>query len=320
MQLPLPLRAAIDAVLDGVDREELARAAQELSQRYRAEVRDGRAHLDSSMRALAYLATRLPATYAGIRAALAATAERCCDFTPASLLDVGAGPGTAPWAACETWPTLTQAILIERSAAIGDLGKRFSRELKLNSVVWRGEDFTAGLNDLEPHDLVTLAYVLDEIEERSRDALVGRLWDLTGEVFVIVEPGTTVGWMRILAARGRLIAKGAHILAPCPHALACPLKPPDWCHFSRRVARSKLHREIKAADVPWEDEKFIYLAASRKPGAPVEARVIASPRPASGRMNVKLCRNDGSTAWRLVTRREGSLYKQARRLEWGDAI
>ena len=36
---------------------------------------------------------------------------------------------------------------------------------------------------------------------------------------------------------------GANILAPCPHARPCPLAAPDWCHFSARVARSRLHRE-----------------------------------------------------------------------------
>jgi ribosomal protein RSM22 (predicted rRNA methylase) len=137
---------------------------------------------------------------------------------------------------------------------------------------------------------------------------------------VIVEPGTPSGWMRILSARSLLLAKGAHVLAPCPHALACPLVAPDWCHFSRRVARSRIHREIKEADVPWEDEKFIYLAASRMPGKAAEARVIAPPRRASGRVDLKLCRSDGVAERRLVTRREGEAYKRARRLDWGDLI
>ena len=110
------------------------------------------------------------------------------------------------------------------------------------------------------------------------------------------------------------------MLAPCPHALACPLAIPDWCHFSRRVARSRIHRLSKEAYVPWEDEKFIYLAVSRTPGTGPSARVIAPPRRASGRTHLKLCGSDGRVEERHVTRRDGEAYKQARALDWGDAI
>src|SRR4029450_10327089 len=103
---------------------------------------------------------------------------------------------------------------------------------------------------------------------------------------------TPKGWERILAARGRLIELGAHIIAPCPHRLPCPIMAPDWCHFSRRVARSHLHRLAKEADVPWEDEKFIYLAVARQPGLAVTARIVAPPRSSKGRIDLKLCCTD----------------------------
>src|SRR5690606_30783486 len=106
---------------------------------------------------------------------------------------------------------------------------------------------------------------------------------------VIVEPGTPAGWQRILAVRQQLIAAGAHVLAPCPHENPCPIAPPDWCHFARRVARSRLHRLAKDAEVPWEDEKFIYVAASRLPAGAHRPRVLAPPKPGSGKVLLKLC-------------------------------
>jgi ribosomal protein RSM22 (predicted rRNA methylase) len=320
MRLPPLLRAAVDAALDGADRTALGHAARELSERYRGEIKDGKIHLDSKANALAYVATRLPATYAAIRTAFAATAAMRGDFAPVTMLDVGAGPGTVLWAACETWPTLADAILVDTSAAIAEVGKEFSTALALNSVVWLREDLSSGFDEIGACDLVTLGYVLNEIAERQRDQLIDRLWELAREVLVIVEPGTPAGWTRILAARDRLIARGADILAPCPHAFNCPLNLPDWCHFSCRVERSRIHRNAKQAEVPWEDEKFIYVAASRKPGAGAQARVIAPPRSASGRVNLKLCRNRGVAEWRLITRREGDTYRRARRLDWGDVI
>ena len=167
---------------------------------------------------------------------------------------------------------------------------------------------------------MTATYVLGELADKARNRLVERLWSLTAGVLLVVEPGTPAGWRRILVVRNRLVAGGAHLLAPCPHAAACPLTPPDWCRFSRRVARSRSHRLAKAATVPWEDETYIYIAAGRRPGLAVQARVIAPPRTASGRIAQKLCRHDGSVAERLVTRREGAAYKAARRLDWGDAV
>src|SRR5688500_6825713 len=109
MELPAALSVAVDRALEGVALAELSAAASRLSQRYRAELRDGRFHVADDRAVQAYLATRLPATYAAISSCLEAVAERRPDFAPAGLLDAGAGPGTALWAATETWPELAAA-------------------------------------------------------------------------------------------------------------------------------------------------------------------------------------------------------------------
>jgi ribosomal protein RSM22 (predicted rRNA methylase) len=320
MELPLRLRQAVDGALQGVAISELAAASKALSHRYRNEVRDGRLHISDGKLALAYIATRMPATYAAIHASLAALAERQPDFAPRTALDVGAGPGTVMWAASDVWPDLQSATLLEASPAIRAVGEKLAAASGLARVDWRNADVTRDAERLAPSDLVTLAYVLDELSPEQRDKLVDRLWSLTSGALVIVEPGTTAGWRRILDARARLIAAGAHILAPCPHQSACPIVEPDWCHFAARVARSRVHRLAKEADVPWEDEKYIYLAASRTPAAPAPARVLSPPESATGRVRLKLCRPDGAAESRLVTRREGDAFKQARRVDWGDVF
>ena len=86
------------------------------------------------------------------------------------------------------------------------------------------------------------------------------------------------------------------------------------------MARSRVHRLAKEAEVPWEDEKFIYLAAAREPAVARAARVLAPPESASGRVRLKLCQPDGMLAHRLVTRREGEVFKRARRVDWGDVF
>jgi ribosomal protein RSM22 (predicted rRNA methylase) len=187
-------------------------------------------------------------------------------------------------------------------------------------MTWHIADIGSDVIDGAPRDLVILAYSLNELGPNVRRSVLARLWQATADTLVIVEPGTPAGWQRILAARRQLIDGGAQVMAPCPHALACPLLPPDWCHFAARVARSRLHRQAKAAEVPWEDEKFSYVAVSRVPAAGGGARVIARPRKASGRVTLKLCRADGSADEQLFSRRDGAPFKRAWRGDWGSLL
>lgn len=320
MELPAELRQAVDRLLERTPLAELQKAASILSGRYRAEVRDGRLHLDDRLAVKAYLATRLPATYAAIRASLAEIAEAQPHFAPRALLDVGAGPGSVLWAAADCWPTLTDALMLEASAAAREIGEQLAGIAPVATTRWLTADITRGLPEFPKADLVTLSYVLDEIAPGEAEMLVDRLWSVTTGVLVIVEPGTPAGWRRVLAARERLTRSGANLLAPCPHIAPCPLVTPDWCHFARRVARSRLHRLTKGGAVPWEDEKYIFVAASRLPGEAVSARVLAPPRMSKGMVTLKLCHADASVTDRTITKREGSAFQVARRLDWGDSV
>ncbi len=318
MELPAALRETVAAALEGVALADLQRASERLTQRYRNETRDGTMHLRDDIAARAYLAVRMPATYAAIRASLAAASERMPDFSPASLLDVGSGPGTALFAAHDAWPHLSSAELIESSNAIRNWGEKLVAHLPVDTA-WRAEDLSQ-FRSGSTFDLVTLGYLLDEIPPRAIAPLVARLWEATAGMLVVIEPGTPAGWSRILAVRDQLIAAGAQIVAPCPHAFVCPLAAPDWCHFAQRVQRSRMHRRIKSADVPWEDEKFIYLAAGRARVAPPLARVIAPSLARGGTVTLTLCNQDGSRSQSLLSRRDGKRFAQARRLRWGDIV
>jgi ribosomal protein RSM22 (predicted rRNA methylase) len=318
MQLPPPLRAAIDRELEGVALADLASAADILSQRYRAELHDGRLHVNDDLAARAYLATRLPATFAAVSAALRAVGESRPDFAPRTVLDAGAGPGTAAWAAAERWGSLRDALAIEASPAIRAVGERLSRDLPLDRTAWLARRLEDGLGDLAARDLVLLSYVLVELPPSAHEWLIKQLWHLTTDTLVIVEPGTPEGWIRILAARDVLIGAGACLLAPCPHHHACPLSAPDWCHFSARLPRSRLHREAKGGTVPWEDEKFICLAASRHAPGDRRSRVIAPPRHSKADVSLKLCGPDGGVKIVSIAKRDREAFRAMRKLAWGD--
>ncbi|MGC2587467.1 MAG: small ribosomal subunit Rsm22 family protein, partial [Pseudolabrys sp.] len=93
MELPPLLRRAVDNALNGTALSDLAATAAALSDRYREERHDIKPRVISDREALAYLAVRLPATYAAIRTSFNAVAEARPDFMPGNALEVGAGPG-----------------------------------------------------------------------------------------------------------------------------------------------------------------------------------------------------------------------------------
>ena len=116
-----------------------------------------------------------------------------------------------------------------------------------------------------------------------------------------------------------LLAKGAHVVAPCPHDASCPLNAPDWCHFSQRLQRSRDHIQVKRADAPFEDEKFSYVALARQRPPARAARILAPPQLNKTGIALKLCGTDGLRQ-AVVPRRDKKAYAQTRRLRWGDVM
>ena len=174
---------------------------------------------------------------------------------------------------------------------------------------------------LANYDLVMASYVLAEIAAPRQATLVRALWAATRGVLALVEPGVPDGYARLLAARDGLIAGGATILAPCPHQAVCPLAPPDWCHFSVRLPRSRDHRLAKRAEASFEDEKFAYLLAARPQVAAIAPmpRILARPRETKPGLEFKLC-TVGGLEHRFVPRREKLAHAAVRRLGWGDTL
>jgi len=145
------------------------------------------------------------------------------------------------------------------------------------------------------------------------------MWEKTRDTLLVVEPGTPAGYARIMELRGRLISLGAHVAAPCPHDNKCPLQAPDWCHFTQRLQRSRAHKQVKGAELPFEDEKFAYVALTRAAIAERPSRVLAQPSVTKVEVTAKLC-TAGGPAVTKVPRRAKADYASARRWRWGDAV
>jgi ribosomal protein RSM22 (predicted rRNA methylase) len=316
--LPTELKAALEARLHGLSRTDAAERAARISQTYREG--GGSGAIRSETDALAYALARMPATYAAVVASLNAIREVRPDFAPKSLLDVGAGPGTATWAAAEAFSSLRDFDLLDANDALRALALDLAAgSARLRSMSYRRGEARAALADAQEADLVVASYVIAEISEAERSALAGLLWAKTRDTLLVVEPGTPAGYARIIALRAQLIAAGAHVAAPCPHDGNCPLAAPDWCHFTQRLPRSRAHKAVKGAELPFEDEKFSYLALTRTPVARHPARVLAQPVTTKIEVTAKLCTADGLVIAKVPHRAKMD-YARARRWRWGDAV
>jgi ribosomal protein RSM22 (predicted rRNA methylase) len=316
--LPAELKAALDAKLEGLSRQEVANRAAAISQTYRNGGTSSA--IASETDALAYALARMPATYAAVAASLNALLEMRPDFAPQSLLDVGAGPGTASWAAAAAFPTLANFALLDANPALRTLALGFTKDSsRLHAANYQLGPARALLATTGEADLVIAGYLIGELGENERADLADAMWAKTRDTLVIVEPGTPAGYARIIAGRAQLIASGAHVAAPCPHDRACPLQAPGWCHFAQRLPRSRAHMQMKGAEVPFEDEKFSYVVLTRTPLTQHPSRVLAPPAVGKAEIAAKLCTPDG-LALAQVPRRDKAAYARARRWNWGDAV
>lgn len=297
----------VSALLEGVSRKELEARAGRISAAYR---RGGTsASVADRMDGLAYLVARFPATHAAAHAALHRTEEASPQFSPSSLLDVGAGPGTVALAAREIWPSLAAITLLEPNPIFRDLAQ----------ILWKHAKIIPGVlgGALPNADLVTAGYVLAELDLAKIPQTARELWRAANVMLVLIEPGTPEGFARIRAARQALIGEGAHIAAPCTHDKECPMSGDDWCHFSQRLARSRDHMRVKSASVPFEDERYAYLAASREPLAHTQARIVKPPIEQKPAISLPLCDSSGLHI-KVVPRRDKEQYRAARKKNWGD--
>ncbi|MFE5139155.1 small ribosomal subunit Rsm22 family protein [Streptomyces fagopyri] len=323
MNAPAPpadtLRTALAGLLDGLPPKTAAQAVERLIANYRGTTPTHAPILRDRSDVVAYAAYRMPATFEAVRGALEAFADAVPEWTPASHVDVGGGTGAATWAVNATWPGVRPVTVLDWAEPALALGREIAAtNPELTPAEWQRARIGAALT-LESTDLVTVSYVLGELTAADRASVVSAA-AVAARAVVIIEPGTPDGYARVIEARDRLIGAGFHVAAPCPHSAACPIVPgEDWCHFSARVSRSSLHRQVKGGSLAYEDEKFSYVAATRLPADPAASRVVRRPQIRKGQVLLDLCGPDESLHRETVTKRQGPLYRAARDADWGDA-
>ncbi|XP_008775004.2 methyltransferase-like protein 17, mitochondrial isoform X2 [Phoenix dactylifera] len=232
---------------------------------------------------VAYVASRMPAVYSACHRVLREVRRRLPEFSPARVLDFGAGPGSVLWAMREVWPrSLERVNLVEPSKSMQRACQSLLQDLKNLPLIHSYDSIQALNRNLDKrdreHDLVISSYALGEIPSLSdRITVVRQLWDLTRDVLVLLEPGTPHGskiitqmrsyilWMekrkcrksndssrevssdvKSIAVERASLKSGAFVVAPCPHDGRCPLENTGkYCHFVQRLERTSSQRAYK---------------------------------------------------------------------------
>ena len=123
----------------------------------------------------------------------------CAISSRQTLLDVGAGPGTAAFAAAEAFGTLAAVHLVETNADMRRLGSALLAEAAnpaLRAASYHGS--LAPPPAAAPADLVVASYVAGELAPGEFASFAQALWAATAQALVVIEPGTPAGYGRIM--------------------------------------------------------------------------------------------------------------------------
>ena len=317
MELPILLKEKLEQEIDEIELKKLKQSAQNISEKYRDKSSNKMSTrlIASREDAVAYAVSRMPATYGAVCFALKHSLEMMPYAEITSLLDVGAGTGTATWAVNELLK-IESNICVENEDYMLNLGKKLMKN-EIDNVQWIKKNIITD-NIEGKADLVISSYVLNEIKAENRNQILEKLWNLTEKLLLIIEPGTPEGYNQIKEIRDYFIKKSANIVAPCAHEKECKISENDWCAFSCRVARTKVHKLLKDGEAPYE-EKFSYIAVS-KMKTDKKDRILRHPKIENGRITLKLCTTEGDIEEKTITKKEKEKFKIAKKLNNGDIL
>lgn len=288
----------------------LRQAYQDLSHCYHSLPQQ--AGVKNAAEAVAYTLARLPATYAVVRSVLQ---QLPMDFSPQSILDLGAGPGTATWAALTQFSNLKQIYCVEQDPWMLTILKQIQSYCPHSLEIFQ-QDY-GKLAPAQPADLVLMSYSLNELKVSQQVQILEQIKATVAHYLVIIVPGTPYHFTQMKNLRHHLITSGWIIEAPCSHQHACPMTGKDWCHFATRLSRTREHQFIKEASLNYEDEKYSYLIATPSPRPqPNHGRIIKRPIKRSGHIVFDICQE--GQLQRLTLSKKDSNYPKAKKQDWGD--
>lgn len=328
INLPTPVAESVSRILSRSDSRTLSSLAKQLHERYMQGENPLEPNIQSPSDCVAYLGLRFPATYAQISSALSQVAERIPSWKPASVLELGCGPGTGILAAKAVWPTISSSTGVDQEKLFLTLAEEIQYDAKMGiEGTWVKSSISTWMNteDAKMYDLIIIANVLDELPDEERTAIVEKISARSSGVVVIIEPGTAVGNSIIQKAAG-LVSSSQNIIAPYVDNVVVA-DAEHWIHFSQRFQRPEFQRRIRqsmrdsslmASD--WEDAKYAFVAWG---SVPVETSVwgvcIGKIEKLKGFLTVPVLTKDGIIHARVLKRNKAE-YTHAKNIRWGEIL
>jgi ribosomal protein RSM22 (predicted rRNA methylase) len=275
----------------------------------------------------AYLALRVPATYAQITGALLQIKQVMPEWQPTSVLDLGSGPGTGIWAAHQVWPGITTGNAKDEQLYFLTVGQQILQEAQIPvEVRWQQESLRSDFGSKnQKYDLVIISSLLNELEEPIRKKVLDRAFSQCSGMVVIVEPGTPQGYAVIASLYKQF---------DFPHFLIAPyientfVEPKDgWLHFPQRFIRPEFLRRVRqqmresslmASD--WEEAKYSYIAIGKyqtqKPGW---GRIVSPVKKQKAWFDLSILTAQGIQKLQ-VFKRDKDKYNFVKKLSWGELV
>lgn len=234
-----------------------------------------------------------------------------------NVLDWGCGTGVAGRRVADAWPDATRALLQwDRSPNARDFAlKRARQSFPRLNVQTANADAAC--------DLLMISHVINELSPEALDRLLAVAEN--AQAILWVEPGTFDASRRLIAVREKLLAH-FRVIAPCTHALACPMlatgKELHWCHHFAKIpgyvhmdggwGRFSATMGVELATLPYS-----YLVLDRRPApaptGPETSRVIGWPRYYKGYAKALCCQSDGLRELTLAKRAAPELLKDMKK-------
>lgn len=319
MRIPDYIQEYIEEKLKTVKLSNLLNTQRDITKNYKAEKVK---QLNEEEFILVYLLTRFGNIFQVINDIFTKLEDKFDFDNIKTILDVGSGPGTVLFPLIEKLYNLEDITIIEKNRLFikkfQELSKRSNNNILQKAKV-KTEDVTNYSFNLPKQDLVTASYMFNELSSENILNISNKLWNITDKLLVIIEPGSVKGFSNIKMIRDELIKKGAYVLSPCSHSNLCPMKDNDWCHFYKRIERTKIQRYLKEGTESFEDEKFSYIVLSKIPTVSHHKEVILR-HPEYSKIGVKfnICSSEGIQEKTYLKREDD--FKSLKKLDWGDFI
>ena len=235
-----------------------------------------------------------------------------------TVLDWGCGTGVAGRRVTNEWPDAVRKLTPwDRSARARDFAVDRAR------AAFPHTDVRAAVAERPACDLLVISHVINELTPDALEQLLATTE--RAQAVLWVEPGTSDVSRKLIAVRERLRGH-FRIVAPCTHALECPMlaagNERHWCHHFAKIpgyvhvdagwGRFSATMQIDLSTLP-----FSFLVLDKRPAAvsagPEESRVIGRARYYKGYAKALCCQSDGLRELTLAKRAAPELLKSMKK-------